>query len=331
MSKEAKRIGVVGCGPVGLILAAYLKEAGCNVMICDRAMEKINLIRKEGVTLDGLVKKHLYFNSVYSSVDELMEQGPEIIFFAVKANHMQSVLPAFSALPINPKLSVVCAQNGIDVEKIAANVFTEAQTLRMVLNFAGNLHAPNVVNVTFFNPPNYIASMDDSRTEVAQWIGNTLTAVALETEALSSFRITDKIWEKTILNASMSPLCGISRLTMKEAMSFSDTIDTVEQIIIEGIEVAKAEEIKFPENFVKLCLRYLKRAGHHFPSMAVDMINNRETEIEYFNGKIVEYGKKHYIRTPLNLTFTNLVRAASYKNALTREDQKSFSETIVDF
>lgn len=113
-------------------------------------------------------------------------------------------------------------------------------------------------------------------------------------------------------------------------MDFPDTVDTVEQIILEGIEVAKAEEIKFPENFVKLCMRYLKRAGNHFPSLAVDMLNNRDTEIDFFNGKIVEYGKKHYIRTPLNLTFTHLVKAASYKNALTTLNKKSFSETIVD-
>ena len=40
------------------------------------------------------------------------------------------------------------------------------------------------------------------------------------------------------------------------------------------------------------------------------------------NGKIVEYGKKHYIRTPLNLTFTNLVKAISHKNSNSRSETK---------
>jgi ketopantoate reductase len=44
-------------------------------------------------------------------------------------------------------------------------------------------------------------------------------------------------------------------------------------------------------------------------------MNNNPTEIDYMNGKIVEYGRKHYVRTPLNLTFTNLVKAASDKNS----------------
>jgi len=66
---------------------------------------------------------------------------------------------------------------------------------------------------------------------------------------------------------------------------------------------------------VKLCLRYLKNAGDHFPSLAVDLISKKPTEIDFFNGRIVKYGRKHYIRTPLNLTFTNLVKAISHKNS----------------
>jgi 2-dehydropantoate 2-reductase len=97
-------------------------------------------------------------------------------------------------------------------------------------------------------------------------------------------------------------------------MTIPDTHEIVERIILEAIEVARAEDITFEKNFVKLCLRYLNKAGDHFPSLAVDLLNKQETEIDFMNGKIVEYGRKHYIRTPLNLTFTNLVRAITDKN-----------------
>ena len=61
----------------------------------------------------------------------------------------------------NKDAAVVCAMNGIDVEEMISDVIGESRTLRMVINFAGNLKAPNCTNVTFFNPPNYIASIDD--------------------------------------------------------------------------------------------------------------------------------------------------------------------------
>jgi len=313
METNKFKIGVIGLGPVGLTLATHFKEAECEVHICDVDKKKIGLIRTSGVELVGRIEKSVYFKHIYSSISELLQQNLDILICSVKAYHVDSVLGQIEKY-ISSKLILIIAQNGIDIRRKYISHFSESQILRMVINYAGNLNAPNVVNVTFFNPPNYIASIDDSRTDIAEQVAALLTNVKLETVCKDSFIIADKIWEKTILNAALSPLCAISKLTMKEAMAHPDTLEIIEQIILEAIEVAKAEEIKLGDNFVKLCIRYLKNAGDHFPSLAVDLLNGSETEIDYMNGKIVEYGRKHYIRTPLNLTFTNLVKAISHKN-----------------
>jgi len=323
------RIGIIGLGPVGLVLAVHLKEAGCRVEICDVEKEKMNLIRNNGVKLVGKIEKSSFFDYTHTSIGSLMEQDFDILISAVKAYHVDSVLAQIQAREKN-HLFLLSAQNGIDIKEKYTSHFDDSQILRMVVNYAGNLHAPNVVKVTFFNPPNYIGSIDDSRMDIAEWLSEALTSANLETLSKDSFLITDKIWEKTILNAALSPLCAISKMTMKEAMAHPDTLEIVEQIILEAIEVAKAEEIKFGDNFVKLCIRYLKNAGHHFPSLAVDLLNRKPTEIDYMNGKIVEYGKKHYIRTPLNLTFTNLVKAISHKNAQNGGEQEPEFESVMD-
>jgi 2-dehydropantoate 2-reductase len=329
MDPKKYKIGIIGLGPVGLVLAAHLQEAGCEIHICDVEKKKINLIRSDGIELSGKIEKSTFFKRVYSSISELLEQEIDILISAVKAYHVDSVLDQIEKKG-SGDLFLLSAQNGIDIRRKYTNHFDESQILRMVVNFAGNLHSPNVVNVTFFNPPNYIASVDDSRTDVAEWLSESLTSANLETLTKDSFVIADKIWEKTILNAALSPLCAIARLTMKEAMDHPDTLEIIEQIIMEAIEVAKAEEIKLGDNFVKLCIRYLKNAGDHFPSLAVDLISGKETEIDYMNGKIVEYGRKHYVRTPLNLTFTNLVKAISHKKSNSKNEKQKSAESILD-
>ncbi len=315
METSPKRIAVVGLGPVGMILAVHFQESGSEVAICDHDKIKMNLISREGLRLEGVIEKHTFFKDVYSDIGDLAEFEPEILIFALKSHHIPAALNEAADLE-KENLCVVSAQNGIDVEEMLIDVFGESNTLRMVINFAGNINAPNVVKVNFFNPPNYIASIDDSRTDIALELAEQLTNVKLQTEMVDSFEIIRKVWVKTILNASLSALCGIGRLTMKEAMEIPDTVEIVEQIILEAIEVAEAEKIKFEDDFIRRCLRYLRRAGSHFPSLAVDLINNRPTEIDYFNGKIVEYGRKHYIRTPLNLAFTNMVKAITQKNIM---------------
>ncbi|NIS39151.1 ketopantoate reductase family protein, partial [Candidatus Saccharibacteria bacterium] len=312
-SQKAIKMGLVGLGPVGMILAVHLKEAGCDIAICDVDKLKINQIRQDGIRLEGVINKHCYFQQIYTSLSDLKELDPDLLIFSVKAHQLPRALEEAAALK-SEKLSVISAQNGIDVEQILADVFGESKTLRMVINYAGNLNAPNVVKVTFFNPPNYVASIDDSQTELAEQFAGWLNSVELQTKSVNSFEILKRIWEKTILNSALSALCGIGRLTMKEAMEIPDTVEIVEQIIIEAIEVAETEKIKFEDDFIRKCLRYLRKAGSHFPSLAVDLINNRPTEIDYFNGKIVDYGRKHYIRTPLNLSFTNMVKAITHKN-----------------
>ncbi len=313
----AYKIGIIGLGPVGMILAVHLKEAGFEVYICDNDKIKINLIRREGIKLEETINKHCFFSHVFTSIQELKEHEVDLIIFSLKMHQMNAVLTETIKLN-HDNLCVMSAQNGIDSEKILSNVFGESKTLRMVINYAGNLNAPNIVKVTFFNPPNYIASVDDSKQEIADNIADKLNKVELETLSVNSFELLRRIWEKTILNSALSAICGIGKLTMKEAMDIPDTIEIVELLIQEAVEVAEAEKIKFEDDFIRKCLRYLKKGGNHFPSLAVDLINNKDTEIDYFNGKLVEYGRKHYIRTSLNLAFTNMVKAMTHKTIMSQ-------------
>lgn len=58
MSKTLnKKIGIIGLGPVGMILAVHLKEAGCQVLICDHDRVKLNLIRNEGIKLENVITR----------------------------------------------------------------------------------------------------------------------------------------------------------------------------------------------------------------------------------------------------------------------------------
>ncbi len=313
MDKKKLKIGVIGLGPIGQVLALHFKLAGCEVAITDLDREKLNLIRQHGIELVGSIEKKTFFNYVYYSIEEMMEHKFDILVSAVKAYHVDKILAQIEK-NMHEDIYLLSAQNGIDVRRKYISHFSEKIILRMVINFAGNLQAPNVTYVSFFTPPNYVGSVSDKHPEIARWIADTLTKLDLETIAVDSFSVAEKIWEKTILNAALSPLCAISRLTMKEAMENPDTLEIIEQVLYEAVAVAKAEEIKLPENFIKLGIRYLNEAGNHMPSLAVDLINNRPTEIEYMNGKIVEYGRKHYIKTPLNLMLTNLVNAIAVKN-----------------
>lgn len=327
---KTERVAVIGIGPVGMILASHLNDGGFELAICDLDKVRMNLIRTNGIVLDGVIQKRFTPQHIYTSISELAQFRPDVVFVCLKAPQLPKAMVELQKLE-NPQPYVVCAMNGIDVEQMISEVIGEGRTMRMVINFAGNLNDPYRVKVTFFNPPNYLASTDDSARNVADELAEKLSAVNLETKSVTSFEMLRCTWEKTILNSSLSALCAVGRMTIREAMNNSDTVELVEQIIEEAVEVAEAEKIKFEDDFIRKCLRYLNRAGDHFPSLAVDLINNRPTEIDFMNGKIVDYGRKHYIRTSLNLTFTNMVKAMSSKVnvSISRNTKQILSQNIV--
>jgi (R)-2-hydroxyacyl-CoA dehydratese activating ATPase len=309
------RIGIIGLGPIGMTLAVHLNEAGCDVLVCDNDRIRISQIRSDGIRLENVIEKSAKFGNIHTSVATLFAENPDYIFISLKTYQVESVL---KEMPDSCSSVLISAQNGIDVENTLSEKVGESRTLRMIINFAGNLSGANSVKVTFFHPPNYIAAIDDGAKHHAELIASMLNDVKLTTKAVSSFEITRYAWEKTILNAALSPICGIGRFTMAEAMAFPDTTELVEQIILEAVEVAQAEKIIYPDDFIRNCLRYLKKGGNHFPSLAGDLMNNRPTEIDAMNGKIVEYGRKHYIRTPLNLSMVNMVKAMTQKNIVSQ-------------
>ena len=311
------KIGIIGLGPVGMILADKFQEAGCDVSLCVRNDVKRNKIISEGIVLENVIQSYSKFDHVVKSIKEFENLDLDYLVFALKSYQVASVLEEAESLNTE-KLTVVAAQNGIDIEELLIPTFGESKILRMVVNYAGNMVTPNTVKVTFFTPPNYIGSINDAKTKEAEVLADMLSDVGLKTKRIDSFELLKRSWEKTILNSSLSALCGVGRLTMAEAMNDPDTVELIEQIISEAVVVAENEKIRFPDDFIRQCMRYLKKGGDHFPSLAMDIINNRQTEIDYFNGKIVEYGRKHYVRTSLNLSFTNMVKAMTNKNILSR-------------
>ena len=316
---EAKKlkVGIIGMGPVGMIMAVKLQDARCEVHLCVRNKIKLNRIKNEGLKLEGVFKSTTRFQNLYSNIAELKGIELDYLVFALKSYQIKAAVAEASILDTE-KTTIISAQNGIDVEELLIPAFTTSKILRMIVNYAGNVSEPHVCKVTFFTPPNYIGSIDDTISDKAEEFAQVLNSVAMTTLHIDSFEMLKRTWEKTILNASLSALCGVGRLTMAEAIADTDTKELIEQIINEAVIVAKAEMIHFPDDFIRKCMRYLKKGGDHFPSLAGDLINNRPTEIDYMNGKIVEYGRKHYKRTSLNLAFANMVRAMTNKNVTSR-------------
>jgi len=299
-------MGVIGVGPSGGILAAHLANKGHDIVLVDIFKSHMDEIKKNGLRITNYRDLTVNFSkeNICYSIDELKNRDVDTLFIAVKASLLTKVLLEIRRIS-KPGMTFISVQNGLDTEDLISEFFGKENTLRIVVNFAGNLLGNGIIRMSFFNAPNYIGVLTPSAEEKAKKLAEIITDAGLETAFTPEIKKYE--WEKSILN-TMSPVCVITRKTMREILEFKETRKIVGEIIREGIEVARARGIDFKPSFFDFCMGYLDKAGHHKVSMQADIEKGTPSEIEFLNGKIVEYGKIEGIATPYNSIFTSLIR-----------------------
>jgi 2-dehydropantoate 2-reductase len=307
------KIAVIGAGPIGSILGGYLAKGGHEIAFVDILKDHLDAVKTKGLSVSGTADIKTIITETYLKASGVKPFNPEIIFVCLKAPVVKMISPELKALSSElQSVTWVSFQNGLEVEKDLADIAGGDKTLRVVINYAGNLIAPGEVKMSFFNKPNYIGSFNSNGVARAKQVAGLMTKANLDTEFVSDIKKYE--WEKVILNAALSPLCAITGLTMKQAMDFPGTYRLVEEVLKEGIAVAKAIGYDYGDKFFEHCIGYLKNAGHHKTSMHIDIEAKRATEIDFINKKIADYGQVKGIKTPYNETITNIIKGMEIRN-----------------
>jgi 2-dehydropantoate 2-reductase len=301
---------VLGLGPAGSILAAHLAAANFAVYGIDVSPEIANAVQHNGIALSGFTAIQSQLAQCCTGIDDLATKEFDYAVIAVKTPFLADAVKMIEQLEGDFK--VVSLQNGLDNEEFLKRHFGRERVLRVVVNYAGNLHRPGEVEMTFFHKPNFVGCVcEEEGCMDGQRLASELTAADLDTKSVDDIkRFT---WRKTILNAALSPVSSVMGLTMAEVMNSKEGYQLVEMLLKECIAVAGAAGYDYGEGFYDYCLDYLARGGHHKPSMLIDLENRTPTEIDYINGMVDSYGYELNVPVPVNTVLTALVKARERK------------------
>jgi 2-dehydropantoate 2-reductase len=300
-----KKIAVIGAGPVGCIVAAFLSRGGLEVTLCDIVPELVDPAATAGIRIEGAEQVHQKVAHTCHSVDELAQFGADVIFITVKATALPLIVSSIEEF-YKEGTYVISWQNGIDTELEISKVLGNQPVMRGVVNWGCGLKAPCHVNMAFHHPPHYIQELSQESTPAAVTIAGMLTASGLPTRHTD--RIVPMVWQKSVMNASMNPVCAVTGLTMAQATTDPIIFGLVDSLMKECIKVARTNDIVLGWDYYPNAVKYIKSAGNHKPSMLMDIENKRRTEIDYMNGKFIEYGIRAGVETPYNNTLQSLVK-----------------------
>ncbi|MFO7751802.1 MAG: 2-dehydropantoate 2-reductase [Desulfobacteraceae bacterium] len=304
-TEKLTRFAVIGAGPVGCIVAAFLERGGYPVTLCDVLPDLVAKAKNPGISITGAEQLHQTISSTCTNVEDLADEDPDVIIIAVKANALALIASAVKGF-IREGMYVVSWQNGIDTELELASSLGRKNVMRAVVNYGCGLKSPGEVVMGFHHPPHYIQELDPDCADAAAEIAGVLSNCGLETEKTGD--IVSMVWRKTAMNASLNPICALTRMTMAQAINDPIVFETVTTLFKECLRVARANEISLGWDFYPHAMEYVKGAGNHKPSMLMDVENGRRTEINFINGKIAQYGEQAGIQTPYNNTMVALIK-----------------------
>jgi 2-dehydropantoate 2-reductase len=307
---KPQSFAVVGAGPVGCIVAAFLAKGGYEVILCDVIADLLTPAVDPGIIIEGAESLQQKVSATITNVDDLAAHAPDVIIITVKAHALPLIASAIEGFQ-RDGMYVVSWQNGIDTELELSKMLGKGPVMRAVVNYGCGLIGPAHVHIPFHHPPHYIQELDPASHHAADAIAKAFSQSGLQTEHTDE--IISMVWRKAVLNSCMNPVCAVTGLTMSRVMNDPIVYQTVNNLVKECLKVARANEINVGWDFYPHAMEYMGSAGDHKPSMLMDIEANRQTEIDFMNGKFVKYGQQAGIDTPFNHTLWTLVKGLESK------------------
>jgi 2-dehydropantoate 2-reductase len=296
------RICIVGCGAVGSLFAAHLALKGeAEVWAYDVWKEHVEAIRKDGLRLSGAADFTARLNATCNP-DEIPRCDYGIV--ATKAiNTRNAIAQVARVFDVN---SAVCSvQNGVGNEEIIAEHVK--YVIRGTTFPAGHPIAPGHIGFDI-KGDTWIGPFEPTQTPVTkvEELAGLVTRSGMNVIPLKDARGAQ--WTKLIFNASTNPVGALTLLHHGAATRFAPTGQLFNDVIAEGEAVAKALGIELHGDPRALVQKGAKAPGKHRASMLQDVLAKRQTEVDFMNGAIVEWGKKTGVPTPLNQALWSLIK-----------------------
>ena len=300
------RICIVGCGAVGSLFAAHLaRKDESEVWAYDLWKDHIEAIRKDGLHLSGAADFTARLNATCDP-DEIPHCDYGIV--ATKAIHTRSAI-AQVAHAFDETSAACSVQNGVGNEEIIAEHVK--YVIRGTTFPAGHPIAPG--HICFdIKGDTWIGPFEPTGTPMSkvEELAGLITRSGMKVIPLNDARGAQ--WTKLIFNAATNPVGALTLLHHGAATRFAPTGQLSNDLIAEGEAVAKALGIELHGNPRALVQKGANAPGKHRASMLQDILAKRQTEVDFMNGALVEWGRKTGVPTPLNQALWELIKGLEH-------------------
>jgi 2-dehydropantoate 2-reductase len=304
------KVLILGAGAMGCLYGAAFHRAGCAVVFVDVNRPHIEAINAHGLELETRAgTEHL---PIPARLPQEVTDPVDLVVVFTKTFHTEAALAGI-ATAIGPQTWLLSLQNGLGNDRRLAAHAAPERIMIGSSSLPSDLVGPGKVRShgeggsklypAFGGDPGFASEVCDLLTRGG-------LPSALEPD------IHGAIWSKAIFNATMNPLCALTRRTPGFLGAHEESRALIRELVEEGVRVANASGIAIASQPIHDLTRVsVTDHADHEASMLQDVKAGRRTEVDAINGAIVAAAKAAGIEAPLTETLWRLVKLEEAKLA----------------
>jgi 2-dehydropantoate 2-reductase len=300
------RIAIIGTGAMGSIYAGLMASAGHEVWAVDVWQAHVDAIATAGLRVEGASGDRLVRG--IHAVGDAAAIGPcDLIVIATKADGVaaaaESIRPA-----IGPDTIVMTIQNGLGSgDRIRRCLPDVPVVLGVAQGFGASMRAPGHVHHHGMSLIR-IGELDGGLTPRLDRVEAIWRSSGFETRAFDD--IHQLIWEKFVCNVTCSAPCTVFNRTVGQMLADAQAWRLCLACAGEAFAAGRAKGVHFSfDDPVPYVTEFARKLGEARPSMLLDHLASRRSEIDAINGMVPVVAAEVGLAAPYNDALSVIVRA----------------------
>ncbi len=311
------RILIIGPGSIGELFGGKLALSGNRILIYAHPNFS-SILRENPLKLTDINNKEHYVSNfeLAPPIPELLKLNPQkipkICLITTKSYDLESVCNEYKEI-IEKIMFIGLIQNGIGNEEILKEHFPNSIIFRIITSHGAIRKNPTHVihtgigktTICQLNP--LYDNIPTEKKQIMKEFSENLQNAGFELK-LNKNPI-EAIWRKALTNIGINALGALTQLTNGELLKSESISRLIRKSMNEAMLVANKLDIQLDLSFdyVQNAFEVLKNTASNKNSMLQDVLRKNKTEIDFLNEKIVNYGKKLNIPTPVNKILSQLI------------------------
>ncbi len=305
---EKRRICIIGCGAIGMLLAARLASTGADVLLVCRRVEQAQLINEEGIVVEvGGGFENARVRAILGISPPRGQCSIGIV--AVKAYDTPSAIDVLKPMLSRGGVGVT-VQNGLGPLEALEEALGAERAAAAVTYYGAQRLGDNRVRFEG-GAAIYVGQRRGLSRDAEPLLG---MLVDLLNEAGFRAYLVDRSiepwrWDKLIVNAAINPVTAITGAPNYIVLSSEWAQRLAYSLADEAAAVARAHRISLPRDPRRAVEETARATAYNRSSMLQDIEAGRRTEVEFINGAVVAKAREKGLEAPMNEAMLYAVKA----------------------